>query len=293
MRKNLSSLKSITRRLPYRTACAAVLALVSSVTVACDLDPQREQQLQRLLDAHRLFAYRGTLLHEQNGLREFVTVLHEPDEAVDAMRRLNASAAAPMIQIMAKPSYSVASCTLSQHYSVDFEAGTAVAGRATTAVTLKPKDVLRLGYLMNMDVETGLPLRVMAFTAEGQMLERYEFAEIIVKPVEQDTVSAPTDPIASGYAFASLPPGFVLLAASQQEGPHVVSDGLATASLFVEPLPELLSPGEGASLSGATLTYTRGMTMNGVGYLVTVIGEIPVNTARLLADAIRPRTDAS
>ncbi len=273
--------------------CAAVLALCASLTVACDLDSQREQQLQRLLDAHRFFSYRGTLLHEQNGQREFVTVLHEPDESVDAMRRLNASAAAPMIQIMAKPSYSVASCTLAQHYSVDFEPGAAVAGRATTAVTLKPKDVLRLAYLMNMDVETGLPLRVIAFTAEGQILERYEFAEIKLKPAEQDAISPPTDPIASGYAFASLPPGFVLLAASQQDGPHVVSDGLATASLFVEPLPELLSPGEGASLSGATLTYTRGMTMNGVGYLVTVIGEIPVNTARLLADAIRPRRDAS
>ena len=71
-------------------------------------------------------------------------------------------------------------------------------------------------------------------------------------------------------------------------GVFVVSDGLATASIFVEPLPAGAPPGEGAVIEGATLTYTRGVTGAEGRLLISVLGEIPVVTARMLADAVRP-----
>ncbi len=38
--------------------------------------------------------------------------------------------------------------------------------------------------------------------------------------------------------------------------------------------------------SGGTTSYTRGMKLSGQPVLVTVIGEVPVNTARMVADSV-------
>ena len=73
----------------------------------------------------------------------------------------------------------------------------------------------------------------------------------------------------------------------------MVSDGLATASVFVEPLPAGAPVGEGAIIEGATLTYTRGVRSASGGLLISVLGEVPFVTARLLADAVRPPLEDS
>jgi sigma-E factor negative regulatory protein RseB len=67
---------------------------------------------------------------------------------------------------------------------------------------------------------------------------------------------------------------------------------LATASVFLEPLPPGAAPGEAGVIEGATLAYTRGVSVAGQkGVLISVLGEVPMVTARLLADAIRPTND--
>jgi negative regulator of sigma E activity len=38
---------------------------------------------------------------------------------------------------------------------------------------------------------------------------------------------------------------------------------------------------------GATLTYTRGSVVSGKNILVTVIGEVPLAAARVIADAVK------
>ena len=69
----------------------------------------------------------------------------------------------------------------------------------------------------------------------------------------------------------------------------MLSDGLATVSVFVENQPNSLPSGEGFALRGSSLTYTRG---NAQRQLVTVLGEVPITTARLLAEALRQRGEA-
>ena len=66
-----------------------------------------------------------------------------------------------------------------------------------------------------------------------------------------------------------------------------------TASVFVEPLPAGAPVGEGAIIEGATLTYTRGVRSGSGGLLISVLGEVPFVTARLLADAVRPPLEDS
>jgi sigma-E factor negative regulatory protein RseB len=65
------------------------------------------------------------------------------------------------------------------------------------------------------------------------------------------------------------------------------TDGLAVFSVFLEVLSEDIRPGEGVVRTGGTTSYTRGMHMSGRPVLVTVIGEVPLNTARMVADSIR------
>ena len=47
-----------------------------------------------------------------------------------------------------------------------------------------------------------------------------------------------------------------------------------------------LKPGEGRASIGGTTAYTRGMQLDGKDVLVTVVGEVPINTARMVADSI-------
>ena len=48
-----------------------------------------------------------------------------------------------------------------------------------------------------------------------------------------------------------------------------------------------IRPGEGVVQQGSTLSYTRGMRLADRPVLVTVVGEVPVNTARMVADSLR------
>ena len=64
------------------------------------------------------------------------------------------------------------------------------------------------------------------------------------------------------------------------------TDGLAVFSVFLEELGREIRPGEGVVRSGGTTSYTRGMDLSGQPVLITVIGEVPINTARMVADSV-------
>jgi sigma-E factor negative regulatory protein RseB len=84
-----------------------------------------------------------------------------------------------------------------------------------------------------------------------------------------------------------LPSGFMPTDSPEQsDGRRTYTDGLAVFSVFLEPLRGDIKPGEGVARQGSTTSYTRGMTLSGAPVLVTVIGEVPVNTARMVADSI-------
>lgn len=86
-----------------------------------------------------------------------------------------------------------------------------------------------------------------------------------------------------------LPAGFVPTQTTPDGMRQTYTDGMASFSVFVEPVNQTLQAGEGAVREGSTLAYTRGMAIAGSMVLVTVIGEVPVNTARIVADSVRLR----
>jgi len=64
----------------------------------------------------------------------------------------------------------------------------------------------------------------------------------------------------------------------------VFSDGLASVSVFIEPVADGAALGLGPLASGAINIYKRSVD----GHLITALGEVPERAVKRIGDAIRP-----
>jgi sigma-E factor negative regulatory protein RseB len=177
-----------------------------------------------------------------------------------------------------------------------------VAGRKAVRIVIAPRDMYRYGYVMELDKETGLLVKAQTIGRGGKVIERFQFANLSyteltneaghVDVVHQAAHPTPDEPSGDSYFSGDwmvrwLPNGFIATdAASGGDRRRTYTDGLAVFSVFLEVLPREILPGEGVVRRGGTTSYTRGMHLNDSPALVTVIGEIPVNTARMVADSL-------
>ncbi|KGE03348.1 MucB/RseB C-terminal domain-containing protein [Pseudohaliea rubra] len=197
-------------------------------------------------------------------------------------------------------------CGLAGHYRISTAPGERVAGRHAVRLLLQPRDLYRYGYVFELDRESAVLLKGTILGAGGRPLEQFQFASVsvgadadadaerppaaVIHQAAHPHPALPREDGDSGLRWAPgwLPAGFV---ATDAAGVHSVhrsyTDGMATFSVFVESLGEALRPGEGVVREGSTVSYTRGLTLGTAPVLVTVLGEIPVNTARMVADAVR------
>lgn len=197
-------------------------------------------------------------------------------------------------------------CGISEHYRFSVAEGERVAGRKAVRILIAPRDMYRYGYVMELDQQTGLLLKARTIGRGDKVLERFQFAnlsydDVAKQAAEVGVVHRAAHPILDGRGDVTdlesgysanwivrwLPKGF-----TATDSPSVgvqrrtYTDGLAVFSVFLELLPREIQPGEGVVRRGGTTSYTRGMRMAGKPALVTVIGEVPVNTARMVADSV-------
>ena len=277
--------ESMTQWARYCLALLVGVMAESASAVECDFTSPAERALEKMF-SHKDVSFEGTVLFERAGNRQFITVSWPDAGGQGAMRRMNASVNPPIERWPSPVKSPERICDVLRMYSPALGAERVVAGRLTQQLSLKPKDPLRLAHRFDLDAETGMALAMATAGTDGQVLERFEDAHIQFGDVATETSFERSDEIYSrGRAVI---PGFFLMSEDPVNGVFVVSDGLATASIFVEPLPTGAPPGEGAVIEGATLTYTRGVTSAEGRLLISVLGEIPVVTARMLADAVRP-----
>ena len=262
-------------------------SVLAQVDQQCNLVTEGERALERMLLASADVRFTGTVLYERAGSRQFLTVARSDALGMGELRRMN-SQANPRAEIWPAPIRSNERvCDVAAVYVPSIESGRVVAGRSTERLTLRPRDTLRLAHVIDLDSESGLALAMATVGPDGQMLERYEYAAIDYQERAADD-NGVTAKVESAYARGrAVIPGYFVMSEDPDRGIFVVSDGLATASVFVEPLPAGAPAGEGAVIEGATLTYTRGVPSADGGLLISVLGEVPVVTARLLADAVR------
>ena len=270
-------------------AACCVPLVFAQTDQQCNLATAGEQALERMLLASGSISFEGTVLYEREGSRQFLTVTRAGALGMGELRRMNAQAN-PRAESWPAPIRSRERvCDVAAAYVPNVEIGRVVAGRATDRLTLRPRDTLRLAHIIDLDTSSGLPLAMVTVGPDGQMLERYEYAAIDYHDrTAGDVVPESVVTGENGYKRGrAVIPGYFVMSEDADRGIFVVSDGLATASVFVEPLPSGAPAGEGAVIEGATLTYTRGVPSSNGGLLISVLGEVPVVTARLLADAVR------
>jgi sigma-E factor negative regulatory protein RseB len=202
-----------------------------------------------------------------------------------------------------------------ESYELRPEGASRVAGREAQVVRLQPRDMLRYAQRLWADIATGLMLRadVLAGPSElNKVLESHAFSEIAlgVKPrpeqvtqlldrLEGFQVMRPqqqrTTLEAEGWAVARPVKGFQLagclkrgMAAAGDPGTvmqAVFTDGLTHVSVFVEPFQPERHRQELHAQRGATATLTARRDE----HWITVVGDVPVPTLRLFADAIERR----
>jgi sigma-E factor negative regulatory protein RseB len=193
-------------------------------------------------------------------------------------------------------------CGIARHYRFSVGDGERVAGRRAVRISIEPLDMYRFGYVMELDRETGLLLKTKTVGRGEQVLEKFQFANLSyneempegaeVNVVHEAQHPHPEVPQASsgsvrGWGVRWVPPGFTLTdAPGGTVERRTYTDGLAVFSVFLEELDREIRSGEGVVRNGGTTSYTRGMRLAGQPVLVTVIGEVPVNTARMVADSV-------
>lgn len=185
------------------------------------------------------------------------------------------------------------------------------AGRVCEVLSVHPRDGFRYGYRLWVDRSNGMLLKSQLMDGQDKVVEELLFTEISfpasipaddVGPslaIETYTWARP-EPVLNrqirlddvDWQAMELPPGFVLSAvrtskATEGRGPleHLVySDGLASVSVFIESGVGKSEEAEGLSQIGTARAYTTTLE----GCLITAVGDVPEQTARMIALSVRP-----
>jgi sigma-E factor negative regulatory protein RseB len=201
----------------------------------------------------------------------------------------------------------------SHRYRLSTHAGARVAGRETQRVVIAPKDGYRYGYRLWIDRQTGLLLRSDLVNAAGHVLEQVLYTSIRTPEQIPDELLKPSNP-GEGFTWYTreeseeeaqeaaraktdgrwrvgwLPQGFALRERNRDPVPtsrmpvdHLwYSDGIASISVFIEPLEDEGKSLEGPSSMGAVSAYGRLID----AYQVTVVGEVPPGTVKRVGQSI-------
>lgn len=181
-----------------------------------------------------------------------------------------------------------------------------VAGHDADVVWLVPLDSLRFGYRIWSEQASGVVLRVQTVQEDGRVLEQTSFLQIdLTSPVPFESLSKAMDDIA-GYVLQPAAgaqndvkpnalllrapiPGYILqgcrtAGARANTVQCNYADGLASVSVFVQPLvPDTSPPAAASWAAGATHAIAQSLDAN---TWLTVMGEVPIATLVMFAQRI-------
>lgn len=194
-------------------------------------------------------------------------------------------------------------------YSFHFDKDSIVAGRPAKKLNIKPKDKFRYGHTLWIDAETGLLLKDHLIDDNDKTVEQFMFTQINYPDVinkdrllsinekkgftwyEAKDFKVKADIIKSmNWKVMEVPAGFIPgvkrhhnMTVSDMPVEHFMySDGLSSISIFVEKEMKNSKNLIGASTMGAVNAYGRAVD----GYHVTVVGEVPHATVKMVGDSV-------
>jgi sigma-E factor negative regulatory protein RseB len=182
-----------------------------------------------------------------------------------------------------------------------------VGGRDGQIVFLDPRDRFRYSYKFWADREYGLLLKSLVSNERNEIIEQTAFNQLQLldtqnmdwfQPnvdnkksyvLEESTPAAPSAEVDS-WTLAELPAGYRKIDQAKCKVPgkktpvtHIIfSDGLASVSLFIEPLTKGIRPKTGRTAVGATNFYANVTN----GHQIMVVGEAPEGTVAQIANAV-------
>ncbi|MFV2057515.1 MAG: MucB/RseB C-terminal domain-containing protein [Thiohalomonadales bacterium] len=203
-------------------------------------------------------------------------------------------------------------------YTFQEDGGGRVAGKSARIIIIQPKDDFRYGYKLWLFDGNSLLLKSELIGPQGNVLEQFMFAQLDIVDSIPDAMLKPeisgesftwhsfdrknhqqtniqanlTHPAGhSGrWKVAKLPVGFKITTVTKQQMPNsktladhmIISDGLASVSVYIEFFSVQSQPFVGSSRVGAINIY--GVVMG--DYQVTVVGEVPSTTVKMIADSV-------
>lgn len=281
-------------------------------------DAEALQWLERMSRSHQQLSYRGVVTFQRGDDLQFMRVVHSVHDGrtEEQLTRLTGQDARVTRnshpQDCLHPGHTLLRaaelaqegvCGLARHYRLQVDEGERIAGRSSVRIQARPRDMYRYAHSFELDRDTALLLRSLTLGRDDRVLEKVQFAELTFDESPQSTPAVavehraghshpeqtlPAQSVGLPWLVSWLPDGFTRTDAAEATYPRrTYTDGLVVFSVFLEPLREGIRPGEGLVREGSTASYTRGMMLAQRPVLVTVIGEVPVNTARMVADGIR------
>lgn len=194
-------------------------------------------------------------------------------------------------------------------YDVGYAGREAALLGPAAVVVVRPKDGYRFGYRLWIDEGTRMPVRSELSDSAGRVIERLRFTQL---SIEEDIADSAFEPaldrtrlrwvrqapqIAEGvpaWRAAQVPPGFRLsvsglqaMAGTSSPVSHLVlSDGLASVSVFIQAPAPGTAPIVGSGRSGVASAFSTVVQ----GHQVTAVGEVPPDTLKFIATGVRPAT---
>lgn len=186
-----------------------------------------------------------------------------------------------------------------------------VLGRVAQLVRIVAKDKYRFSYWLWLDQETGLLLKMAILTRQGLLLEQIQFTHIEVsEQLSESLVQFQSTELPEiiklnnqhknrvlAWKVDWLPQGFAVIKSNQHnlnshnQGENkavefmLFSDGLVEISVYVNLSQENFRSPEYAS-DGATMVFNHIVQ----GIEVGIVGDIPLATAKKIAESIVPAT---
>ncbi len=195
---------------------------------------------------------------------------------------------------------------LEQWYEVRHEGRVPVLNaRPAAIIQVRPRDNLRYGHRIWVDEGTAMPVRAEITDAAGQVIERLRFTRLELRRDIPDAELQPgvdrrdfrwvrqasrAPAQAPAWSVPQPPAGFRVLASAVQEmigvptpvDQLVLSDGLASVSVFIHATAPGQTPATGSSRAGTSSSFSAVVE----GHQVTAVGEVPPGTLKAIVSGV-------
>lgn len=198
---------------------------------------------------------------------------------------------------------------LNQGYEFILQGLQRIAGRPAMLLQLNARDELRHNYQVWLDSQTSVPLKSELVSQNGLVLERYQFNYFSPYSEWEDKYFTPRTrgielDLSKGHVQLAqehnanhlknwklnwMPKGFMQKehktdAGSAKAGRRMYSDGIVMFSVFVESPQDSMK--DGVAQVGATVLAVQHKQWQGQSHRITVVGEIPQQTAKRIAQSV-------